>query len=278
MQPGPEAMRLGAVYALGLRPPPTRGPSGTHKGRGTGASVEFQDHRDYLPGDDVRKLDWRAFARTDKLLVKRYREEVQPTLELLVDCSRSMMVDDNKARRAVELAAVVGQAAASGGYRVRVWPLGVPERRSLDQLLASGLRFESPLPLVEALRQVTGRMSAGGVALLISDFLSPHEAPSLVRSLAARSAALGLVQVLGGGDIEPALLGASRIQDAETGQELDITLDDATVQRYLGRLQRLTEALSEESRRAGARFCQLDSREPLAEACRRLLQEQILSV
>lgn len=64
--------------------------SGLHKSPYKGFSVEFADHRQYVPGDDVRHLDWRAYAKTDRLLIKEYEVETNLRTHVLLDCSRSM--------------------------------------------------------------------------------------------------------------------------------------------------------------------------------------------
>ena len=81
------------------------------KAHSVGSSLEFQDRRLYEAGDDVRHLDWRAFARTDELFVRQYREEIQPRLELLIDDSRSMAVTETKAQLAVDVAAPTSRAS-----------------------------------------------------------------------------------------------------------------------------------------------------------------------
>jgi uncharacterized protein (DUF58 family) len=66
------------------------GPGGVHAGLRRGGGVEFAEHRDYAPGDDLRHLDWRAVARSDRLLIKRFEVEVRRDLWLVVDGSASM--------------------------------------------------------------------------------------------------------------------------------------------------------------------------------------------
>jgi hypothetical protein len=80
-----------------------RGRSGNWAGSGTGSSIDFQDHRPYLPGDDPRYIDWRAYARTGHYAMKLYREEVSPILEIAVDASPSMVWEPAKRRRTHEL-------------------------------------------------------------------------------------------------------------------------------------------------------------------------------
>src|SRR5437762_33391 len=64
--------------------------SGMHKSPYQGFSVEFATHREYVPGDDIRHIDWRLFARGDRLYIKQYEEETNLLTHVLLDCSKSM--------------------------------------------------------------------------------------------------------------------------------------------------------------------------------------------
>ena len=75
--------------------------AGDVAGRRTGSSIEYQDRKDYVPGDDLRHVDWRAFARSDRLTIKLYREEISPRIDIVVDTSRSMTTSPEKADAAV---------------------------------------------------------------------------------------------------------------------------------------------------------------------------------
>jgi uncharacterized protein (DUF58 family) len=223
----------------------------------------------YQAGDDVRHLDWRAFARTDQLLVRQYREEVLPRVELLVDASRSMGVEEVKARRTVDLAAVLFAAARRGGFAVEVLALlDRPERLEGDRLLAAGIDLAGQRPLADLLGDAGALLRPGTLRILVSDFLSPHDASTLVRRLAARAGGLVLLQVLGPGDVDPPVDAALRLTDAERGSELDLVVDARTRARYLDRLARLSDALSVETRRAGGLFLTLPATRPLGSLCR----------
>lgn len=77
-------------------------PGGLHRGLRRGGGVEFAEHREYAPGDDLRHLDWRAYARNDRYLIKRYEQEVHASLTLLVDASASMSLGEDGAAGAAE--------------------------------------------------------------------------------------------------------------------------------------------------------------------------------
>lgn len=248
-----------------------RGAAGEHIARSSGASLEFQDRRAYQPGDDLRRLDWRALARTDQLLVKLHRAEVAPRLDLACDLSRSMGTEPEKAALAVDLLAVVGDAARAAGFEVRLLGLGERTQRLEPALLERGLEFDSRVPLGASVHELLPLLRPGALRLIVSDFLAPHDARELVRPLATGAGALALVQVLGPRDVQPGAGEALRLVDAESGASLDLLVDAQALGRYLERLVRLTGELETECRRAGARFARLVAGPPVGELCRQAL-------
>jgi uncharacterized protein (DUF58 family) len=86
--------------------------SGLHRSPFRGFSVEFAEHREYVPGDDVRFLDWKVFGKTDRLYIKRYEEETNLEAHLVVDMSQSMAYDDREGRLPSKLAYSTWGAAA----------------------------------------------------------------------------------------------------------------------------------------------------------------------
>lgn len=272
MRPAPDAFALGESWKLGFAHVPPRGPAGERVGRGTGSSLEFHDRRSYEPGDDVRHLDWRAYARTDTLLVRQWREEVLARCEILVDGSRSMAIDERKAQLALDLAALLSRAAVESGAEPAIVCLeDAPRPLSTAEFGRDGLRFESRGDVAEALRGASGLCRRGAMTIVISDFLAPHEARELVTSLSTRSGALAFVQLLSEEEVAPPIGSARRMIDCESGASLDLVLDEATVRRYLERLARLSDALASEARRAGALFIALHATEPLEKLCRERL-------
>ena len=99
--------QAGMGYAL-LRPRRTpAGLIGEQLGSNIGSSIEFMDYREYTPGDDLRRVDWSVYGRTDRLVVKLYREEVTPHLDVLIDASKSMALSGS-----AKSSATLGLAAA----------------------------------------------------------------------------------------------------------------------------------------------------------------------
>ena len=97
-----------------------RGNAGNWMGTGTGSSIDFQDHRHYVPGDDPRHIHWQAYARSGTLTMKLYREEVSPYVDVAVDVSASMDIEPAKRARTDDLVAFCVTSAERAGASCRV--------------------------------------------------------------------------------------------------------------------------------------------------------------
>src|SRR5262245_39879667 len=86
--------RAGGRFRLELPRRVPAGAVGSAFGQRAGSSLEFRDYRDYQPGDDLRHVDWSAYARSDQLALKLYREEITPHVDILIDASRSMNLEN----------------------------------------------------------------------------------------------------------------------------------------------------------------------------------------
>src|SRR5262245_51309668 len=190
----PEVQRAADLYQLGLPRAPAAGRSGELLGRGTGSSLEFQEYREYVPGDDIRHLDWAAYARTDMLMVRLFREEISPRTEVLLDASRSMTTGGGMKERVTrQLAALFALLSARLGGRPAVVPLvdGPAQPLAVDGLdrLAT-LPFVGRATLSELLAENRLSLKRQAVRIVISDFLFPHDPAALVRRLAGDASAL----------------------------------------------------------------------------------------
>lgn len=105
---------------LPLRSQVWRGMAGEFQGAGTGSSIDFQDHRAYVPGDDPRHINWQAYARTGNYSMKLYREEVRPVIDIILDASESMFFQTSKAARTAELFYFTTISAIQAGASIRI--------------------------------------------------------------------------------------------------------------------------------------------------------------
>src|SRR6202012_2601784 len=144
-----EGEKLGMRYALQVPQVAASGVVGSRSGRRAGSSIDFQDYREYQPGDDLRFIDWGIYARSDRLTVKLFREEVAPHLDLVLDGSRSMGLEQTrKAEVAGVLAALLATSAANAQCSQAIWLSGEGFQRLPNDTLPPSawdkLTWESP--------------------------------------------------------------------------------------------------------------------------------------
>lgn len=164
--------------------------SGNRKSVQKGTSAEFSDFREYLPGDDIRRIDWNAYGRLDRLYVKEYMEEKEALISILIDTSSSMNYGvRKKSGLACELAAVFAYLGLNNMDRVAVYDM---QRMQQPFVIRGGKKafprltgwleqcsFDGQVDISEAVRQLPGK--GQGAAIIISDFLQESFLPGDLR-------------------------------------------------------------------------------------------------
>ena len=207
-----------------------RGAIGPRLGSRAGESLEFQDYRDYAPGDDLRNLDWTVLARTGREVVRVRREEVAPVIEVFRDRSASMDVPRAKSDCADWLFGLF--SASADGCRV-----------------------------VYRERPTTPR----AVRIFITDTLLPENPDTVLTRLSHGSAALAVVRVLSRDETAPQQGGAYELVDAETGERRETILDAATIAQYRAALDAHTARWAAAARRFCAPFVDIAADSPRRE-------------
>jgi uncharacterized protein (DUF58 family) len=254
-----EGERAGRRYALGLPRQTPRGAAGAALGQRAGCSLEFKDYRDYQLGDDLRHIDWNAYARSDQLSVKLYREEITPHVEVVLDGSRSMALEDSvKARAAVALTALLVTAASNAGFGHATWLMNDDFRPIAigDASPSSWGEFAlehrgNPFKL---LARGTPAWRPRGVRVLVSDLLWDGEPVLALKGFTEGASSAAVIQLLASADANPPEDGALRLVDMETDQVREIDLDMELVRRYREGLTRHQQNWHEACRRSGAIF------------------------
>lgn len=113
----------------------TRLRGGALKSAAAGGSTEFYDHRHYVPGDDIRHINWAATARSEMITLKQFQQEASPQVNVYLDASESMRYDAGKWARTLDLLALCGLSAAQAEVRVQAYVCkgGMLERFSLTR-------------------------------------------------------------------------------------------------------------------------------------------------
>src|SRR5262245_36288026 len=252
-------------YSLGVpRQAPVGMVGGTLSQR-SGSSLEFRDHRAYEPGDDLRHIDWSAYARTDQLTIKQFREEVTPILDVVLDASRSMDLEGSeKAGATVALASFFVTAATRSGFTHLAWVPGdqVQPRPNGSRPTTQweGLTFGhrgGPPGQMPPFRP-------GGTRVLISDLLWLGDPLAVLRPFAERSATCLVLNLLARADASPPEGESLRMIDSETDEVREIHVDAYAAKLYREALARHQENWRQACRQVGATFMALTAEDVLS--------------
>ena len=266
---------------------------GERRSKRRGQSVEFDDYREYAPGDDLRHLDWNVFARLDRFFVKLFREEEDLALHIMLDVSASMRAaagpdGESKLVYAARLAMGLAYLGLVNQNRVGLGRFGMAgsarpierltpmrgrrhvERAArfvLDALRPPAAETGGPAPAApfeESMAALASGVPGRGVLVLISDLLIPEGLERGLNYLAAGGAGGAgfdtcLLQVLTPGEIDPGadrdrgLVGDLRLTDIESGRAAEVTVSAAAIRAYRRRFEAHQAKIAEGCRKRGVR-------------------------
>lgn len=230
--------------------------SGSHRSLRKGNSTEFSDFREYTPGDDLRRMDWNIYARSDKLYIREYMEEKEACVSVLLDTSASMDYGkSSKAELAKDLASVVSFLALNSMDRVLLYdmkdmgrPLSVGGGRSAFDKVLRWLRqieFSGETDMLSAARKMQCR--GAGITVLVSDFLHPAMLEDdtadagyekLLQYLDYRRQRPVILHTMAAEELHVTLNGALNLIDAETRERRRLVVDAEALDRYEQELSR----------------------------------------
>lgn len=229
-----DARMVSAHLRLCLQRRSWRGTVGNWSGAGTGTSIDFQDHRPYLPGDDPRHIDWAAYARSGNYIMKLYREEVSPRMDLILDLSRSMTWNAEKRDRVLTLACFCVESASALGATVRLTAVaGTSAHFFSPEALAAGF-WQAPSlePRPGAPALATLPLQPGSLRVLLSDLLYEAAPVDLLRPLLAGKGRAAILCPFLREESDPDWNGNMELVDCETGTSRRQRVDPVLLQRY----------------------------------------------
>ena len=264
----PDAAVAARAWRLVLPSHPLAGRLGDRLGRGTGSSLEFMDYRDYVPGDDLRHVDWRAYARTDQLKVRLFREETAPSLDVVLDTSASMGVSRAKREATLDLAIVAATLSRQAGGQARILEV---DGDVVEDVSALGLEGADAVDL-----RPRAPLRPRALRMIVSDFLVPDDPRPRIQRLAAGASHLYVLQVLDPWEADPTADGELSLIDAESDERADIVLDARATKGYRERLARLQDALARATRSVGGTFAVVVASTPGAMLRESLLPQRVV--
>ncbi len=216
---------------------------GERRSRRKGQSVEFADFRNYVPGDDLRFLDWNLYARLDKLFLKLFLEEEDLHVFFLVDASPSMgFGDPTKFFAAKQIAAALGFVGMCRGDRIRIEFLGEenqssPVLRGRSQLWRMTDFLQSAEPnqlfdLTSSVKRFCLKNSGRGIVILLTDLMDKSGYESALRLLVGQQMDVFVLHLLSPEEMEPDINGDLKLVDCEDQDEAEVSVSSALIKRY----------------------------------------------
>jgi uncharacterized protein (DUF58 family) len=271
----PALLRRLEALALQVRRAVSGQMGGERRSKRRGQSVEFADYRNYTPGDDFRLIDWNAYARLDRFMLRLFVAEEELPLSLFVDLSGSMdWGKPNKAETARKLAGAIAYVALAALDRVRLTVFaegetsgGAPSRgrRAAATLFSRLQSFPAGgVTNYEKLVWPIGRQRPG-MTVLITDGLGESPLDPALTALQRAHQEGAVLQLLAPQELTPDWSGDARLKDAETGVEREFTATPLTQGSYVKALTQRTDEIERAAHRRGLRFARLSTSEPIDE-------------
>lgn len=200
---------------------------GNRQSKSYGSSCEFADYRDYMPGDDINKIDWNAYARFDKLYQKLYYDERQMHTRIYIDASRSMIHGNpEKAEMALKIAAAIAYLSVCEMDKVSIYAI---HGSQVEEVISGMVGKESYLSTIGKLNNIEFRGDmhisdailpsnvgrGDGYSVVISDYLTEEDYESAIDHLVSKKRDVMCIQVLSADELNPQVRGKMRLFDSE---------------------------------------------------------------
>lgn len=254
----------------------SQGMSGIRKSSAKGSSVEFSDFREYILGDDIRRIDWNAYGRSDKLYIKQFMEEKEAIFQIFIDTSRSMTFGEiPKSKMALQTAGALSYIILNNLDRVYINEMkensvsrgkGVTGTAAFSHVLADleRITFDGMTSLNKTI--LSRPVQMGGVSFIISDFLDPQGVEEAVKYLSYRKQTIVLIHILSKEEVEVDYEGTLNMLDMETGERVKITMSNATIKSYKEQLANMQASLRSLAKKYGVGYIFMRSDDSLINA------------
>jgi uncharacterized protein (DUF58 family) len=257
--------------------------NGLHKAPYFGASVDFAEHRGYVPGDDIRRMDWRVWARTDRYYIKEYEAETNMNFSVLLDVSKSMSygsIGITKLDYARVLTACLTNLVHHQRDRVgfvafdsEVVEHVPPSAKHMDTVLHVLDRLQPGRPgsLREPLHKLAEHFGRRGVLVVISDFYDEPEAiVDAVTPLRFRGNEIIVFHVMDPAELNFGFTDAQAFEDLESGEQMPV-VPASLRQEYQALVRAHIDALQQRFSEVRIDYSMLDTSQPLDFALHRYL-------
>jgi uncharacterized protein (DUF58 family) len=260
---------------------------GERRSRRKGQSVEFADFRNYVPGDDLRFIDWNLYARLDKLFLKLFLEEEDLHFYGLIDASTSMEFGEpvSKLLYAKQLAAALGFVGLCRADRVKIETLGsvrsrpgpvLRGRHTLWRMLeyVDGIQPGLNAPLAPAIKEFCLRNSGKGILVLISDLMDKSGYETALRFLLTQEMDVYVIHLLSPEELNPEIVGDLRLVDCEDADVAEVTVSRPLLDKYKRTLASFIDGAREFCTRRGMNYVMASTDTPVEQMVSNYLRKR----
>jgi uncharacterized protein (DUF58 family) len=266
--------------------------NGLHRAPYFGASIDFAEHRGYVAGDDIRRVDWKLYARTDRYFVKQYEADTNANFSVLMDVSRSMAFASqgvSKLEYGSYLAACLAYLSMRQRDRVGIVTFDEdivtyvpPSAKHFNVLLHTldRARAEKPGRLLSVLQKAAEHFKRRSIVALISDlYENPDELLDTLKPYAYLGNDLVVFHVLDPAEIEFPYKEASRFEDLESGEQVPV-VPSVFADQYRKMMREHIDRLTTKFTESRIDYMQLNTSQPLDDALFRYLanRERLMRV
>lgn len=257
------------------------------KTRKVGSGLEFADHREYSPGDDIRNLDWGVLMRLEQTLVRLYEEDEDLPIRVAVDVSDSMSTSGgSKLRYAFQVGAALAYVGLANLDRVGLTCMSRAVHTTLPAVRGKGRIFRvfdflkgAPRGGPTDIRAACGRLAAEsnqpGLTVVLSDFYDLDGAFDGLNLLRFRKHEPVAIQILDPREVDPTqsgLRGDVTLVDVEGGPGRDVTMSPATLRAYAEAHEKFCQALAASCRSRGIPYFRAETNVPFDELVLRMFR------
>lgn len=243
------------------------GATGDRKSKSKGSSVEFSDFREYVPGDDFRKIDWNAYMRFEKLFLKLFVEEREARINIFIDNTKSMDYGvNNKLFVAKQIVCLLSYLTLSGMDRVNVYYLENNTLKSSGFLtgknnfnkiinVLDNINSDNDCDIFQEIKKLEIKK---GISIVLTDCFSEYRFEG-IKYLNYLKQDLTLIQVLDKTEISPTFTGEVKLVDVEDSSKVDVSMSKAVIESYFHRYLEFITEIKDTCNKYGSRHILISS-------------------
>ena len=254
---------------------------GKHLVKTYGQTVEFADYREYMLGDDIRRIDWNLYSRFEKFFLKLFTDERQMHTQIFLDCSGSMgKVNSEKAEYAIAVAAALGYLSVHNMDKVSFKlingekaedPFGtIVGKRAFFNAISSldTVEFDGESDLRSSIINAPNQGNNDGLTVIISDFFTDSDWKSAVDYLCYKKRQVLLIQIMTPEEMDPLYMGRMNLIDAESldiqdERNMKMKIDRTSQAAYERALEEIHSSITTFANSRGVAYLSVCTNQPI---------------